>query len=367
MISPSTMASLPGIGSWRAAAAAGPAWDARGLAAALTRVREPVHVVRDGASGARRAGAWRRVVPPQTARAGDHPLLATLPALYPGVARRSLVLRGARRPLPVRRRRDGQRHRHAAHGDRRWRRPGCSASSAPPGSRFERVERALDEIERRARATALAWGVEPDPLARTSPTLEERGRRPARCAAASRAIAASAFMALTPAVVRYAATGPAPRRRRPHRAPAPRVREDLAARGRAPLPVAARPADMLDALVERGPAHRTTRRELAARVPVAEDITVEADTGGHTDNRPLVALLPDDPARCATSSPAQHGYARPIRVGAAGGLGTPARGRRRVRARRRLRRHRLGQPGRASSRGSPSAARRCSPRPTWPT
>ena len=32
--------------------------------------------------------------------------------------------------------------------------------------------------------------------------------------------------------------------------------------------------------------------ELARRLPVAEDFTVEADSGGHTDNRPLTVLLP---------------------------------------------------------------------------
>jgi trans-AT polyketide synthase, acyltransferase and oxidoreductase domains len=32
--------------------------------------------------------------------------------------------------------------------------------------------------------------------------------------------------------------------------------------------------------------------ELAQRVPMADDITVEADSGGHTDNRPLVCLMP---------------------------------------------------------------------------
>jgi len=52
-------------------------------------------------------------------------------------------------------------------------------------------------------------------------------------------------------------------------------------------------------------------------------VTVEADSGGHTDNRPLAVVLPavravrDDIAR-------RHGYVRPIRVGAAGGLGDPA-------------------------------------------
>lgn len=55
---------------------------------------------------------------------------------------------------------------------------------------------------------------------------------------------------------------------------------------------------------------------------MAEDITVEADSGGHTDNRPLSALLPtilglrDEVTR-------RFGYTRPIRIGAAGGLGTP--------------------------------------------
>ena len=31
---------------------------------------------------------------------------------------------------------------------------------------------------------------------------------------------------------------------------------------------------------------------LSQKVPMADDITVEADSGGHTDNRPLVSLVP---------------------------------------------------------------------------
>jgi PfaD family protein len=61
---------------------------------------------------------------------------------------------------------------------------------------------------------------------------------------------------------------------------------------------------------------------LARHVPVAEDITVEADSGGHTDNRPLVALFPRILALGHECSARFH-YSRPIRVGAAGGLGTP--------------------------------------------
>src|SRR5262245_64554491 len=74
---------MTGIGSWRAVATAEPAWDAGGLVAALTRVREPLHVVRDEASEAVGLGLGGEVVASRDARAGDHALLATLPALYP--------------------------------------------------------------------------------------------------------------------------------------------------------------------------------------------------------------------------------------------------------------------------------------------
>ncbi|NEQ65328.1 MAG: PfaD family polyunsaturated fatty acid/polyketide biosynthesis protein [Symploca sp. SIO2D2] len=62
--------------------------------------------------------------------------------------------------------------------------------------------------------------------------------------------------------------------------------------------------------------------KLASQVPMADDITVEADSGGHTDNRPLVCLLPSILAlRDAIQT--QYSYKTPIRVGAGGGIGTP--------------------------------------------
>jgi PfaD family protein len=78
---------------------------------------------------------------------------------------------------------------------------------------------------------------------------------------------------------------------------------------------------LLAALVARGQLTESEAR-LAARVPVAEDVTVEADSGGHTDNRPLGAVLPAILALRDTLG-ARFGYGRPIRVGAAGGLGSP--------------------------------------------
>jgi trans-AT polyketide synthase, acyltransferase and oxidoreductase domains len=82
------------------------------------------------------------------------------------------------------------------------------------------------------------------------------------------------------------------------------------------------PPAMLQALVTQG---QITAEEaaLAAHVPLAEDITAEADSGGHTDNRPLTALFPTI-LGLRNSLMARHGFVRPIRVGAGGGLGTPA-------------------------------------------
>ena len=81
------------------------------------------------------------------------------------------------------------------------------------------------------------------------------------------------------------------------------------------------PAKMLQALVDDG-SITPTQAALAAYVPMADDITVEADSGGHTDNRPLVSLLPSMIA-LRDEIQAKYGYAQPIRVGAGGGISTP--------------------------------------------
>ena len=61
---------------------------------------------------------------------------------------------------------------------------------------------------------------------------------------------------------------------------------------------------------------------MARKVPMADDITVEADSGGHTDNRPLVGLIP---TMLATRNEyqAKFNFATPVRIGAAGGISTP--------------------------------------------
>lgn len=133
-------------------------------------------------------------------------------------------------------------------------------------------------------------------------------------------VSASAYMALSPHVVHYALHGlhldPAGRIQRRTHVFAKISRPEVARQFMAPAP-----AEMIAALVAQGKITGEEAR-LAPLVAVAEDITVEADSGGHTDNRPLTALLPivlglrDEIA-------ARYGCARPVRVGAAGGIGTP--------------------------------------------
>ncbi|MFI5777686.1 PfaD family polyunsaturated fatty acid/polyketide biosynthesis protein [Nocardia sp. NPDC051570] len=137
-------------------------------------------------------------------------------------------------------------------------------------------------------------------------------------------ISLSAFSDVTAAVVRCAVSGLRQDRTgaivRPIALFAKVSRPDVAERFMSPPPAA-----LVRVLVERG---LLTEQEaaLAARVPVAEDITVEADSAGHTDNQPLLAVLPAVLAarKALWRSGNGNGAARSIRIGAAGGLGDPA-------------------------------------------
>lgn len=63
--------------------------------------------------------------------------------------------------------------------------------------------------------------------------------------------------------------------------------------------------------------------ELARRLPMADDISAEADSGGHTDNRPAITLLPTLIA-LRDRLQAENRYAVAPRVGLGGGMATPA-------------------------------------------
>jgi trans-AT polyketide synthase/acyltransferase/oxidoreductase domain-containing protein len=132
---------------------------------------------------------------------------------------------------------------------------------------------------------------------------------------------ASAYLDLTPHVVRYRlhdihedASG---RVVTPNRVIAKVSRVEVASKFFAPAP-----ERILHELVRRGQL-TPAQANLAARVPVAQDLTAEADSGGHTDNRPAITLLPTMLA-LRDRLQARHRFAQPLRVGAAGGIATPA-------------------------------------------
>jgi trans-AT polyketide synthase/acyltransferase/oxidoreductase domain-containing protein len=81
------------------------------------------------------------------------------------------------------------------------------------------------------------------------------------------------------------------------------------------------PVKLLSKLVSHGKIS-SAEAELAASIPMAEVMTAEADSGGHTDNRPALALFPTIVA-LKNRMAAKYEYDRPLCVGLGGGIATP--------------------------------------------
>ncbi len=135
-----------------------------------------------------------------------------------------------------------------------------------------------------------------------------------------RTVEASAFLDLTPHIVYYRAAGLSLNSlgqiEAKNKVIAKLSRQEVATKFLQPAP-----ARILKQLVEQ---QLITELQaiLAEKIPMADDITVEADSGGHTDNRPLVCLLPSILV-LRDEIQQKYGYDRQVRVGAAGGIGTP--------------------------------------------
>lgn len=134
-------------------------------------------------------------------------------------------------------------------------------------------------------------------------------------------VEASAYLALTLPVVRYRVAGiyrdDEGNVITPNKIIAKISRVEVATRFLSPPP-----EKFLNQLVESGEI-TAKQAEMAREIPMAQDLTAEADSGGHTDNRPSIALLPALMSlrdRLQT----QYKYLNPLRVGAAGGISTPA-------------------------------------------
>lgn len=273
------------------------------LQLALLRPHEPVHLVSEAGS--------KRVVQPGPAG----PSLEILPAISPARLGDPSMLRVHRLRLPYV---CGEMANGIATTDMvaAIHNVGMLGFFGAAGLAIDRIERALLDLKTRCSGS---WGSNlihsPHDTELEEKTVDLYLRHDVR------RVSASAFMAMRPSIVRYACTGlrltPSGSIERRNHVFAKISRPEVARQFMAPAP-----EPMLRRLLDAG---QITPEEaaLARKVPVAEDITVEADSGGHTDNRPLVGLLPviltlrDEIA-------AHHGFARTIRVGAAGGIGTPA-------------------------------------------
>ena len=133
-------------------------------------------------------------------------------------------------------------------------------------------------------------------------------------------IEAAAFMQITPALVRYRLKG---LRREStgkisatHKIMAKISRPEIAQVFLSPAP-----ERIVKKLLE---ANQISLKEaeLSKEMPMADDLCVEADSGGHTDMGIMSVLLPTI-IRQRDELMNQYRYAKPVRVGAAGGIGTP--------------------------------------------
>ncbi|MDP3541310.1 MAG: PfaD family polyunsaturated fatty acid/polyketide biosynthesis protein [Elusimicrobiota bacterium] len=186
------------------------------------------------------------------------------------------------------------------------------AAGLPPA----RVEAAIDRLEKSLGARPRGFNLIHSP----SETDLENAVCDLYLRRGVRLVEASAFMGLTPAIVRYRLHG---------------IARGADGRVSAPNKVVAKVSRVEVAAKFLAPAGETLLREmaasglltseqvsLAAEIPMAQDLTVEADSGGHTDNRPLIAMFP---AMIALRDrlQAQHKFRDAARVGAAGGIATP--------------------------------------------
>ncbi len=191
---------------------------------------------------------------------------------------------------------------------------GCFGAAGLP---VAEVEKAIDRLQRLAEVFPFAVNLIHSP---NEPDLENALvdlylRRQVRL------VEASAFLDLTLPLVRYRLHGigrdAAGRIVVPNKIIGKISREEVAAKFMAPAP-----ERLLRELVAAGDLS-AAQADLAAQVPMAQDITAEADSGGHTDNRPALALLPTIQA-LRDRLQGQYRFARPLRIGLGGGIATPA-------------------------------------------
>ena len=305
------------IGMWSAGVDS-PAFDQRSLLGAVARFRAPAHILRESAQGRVGVGVGGEVIAAHQVNGhAAYPLIATLPPLFPEwLGDRSFgETHGVRFPYVT-----GAMANGIATTDLviAVARAGMLGFFGAAGLAYPRVEEALGRLEAALGGTGATWGMNlihsPNEPALEEAVADLYLRRGVTH------VSAAAYLALTPAIVRYAVAGlragPSGAIERRTHVFAKISRPETARHFLSPAPDA-----MLEALVAESKI-TPEQTQLARRVPIAEDITVEADSGGHTDRQALTAVFPVI-AQLRDELVSEHGYTRAVRVGAAGGLGTP--------------------------------------------
>lgn len=133
-------------------------------------------------------------------------------------------------------------------------------------------------------------------------------------------VEASAYINLSPALVRYRACGLTREQdgtiQRRHRIIAKVSRPEVAQHFLRPAPENLLKKLLAEKLIN------AEQAELARQLPMADDITVEGDSGGHTDQGTLACIFRSI-VQLRDNIERESGHRYRVRVGAAGGLGTP--------------------------------------------
>lgn len=177
----------------------------------------------------------------------------------------------------------------------------------------QKIEEAIDYIQREL-TNGEAYGINLLNGRRESDTVNLFLRKGITC------IEAAAYMQVTPNLVKYRVKGLSKNSDGSvaikNRIMAKISRPEVAAQFLMPAP-----ERIIEKLIESNEISRE-QAELAKNIPMADDLCVEADSGGHTDMGVASALMPAM-IKLRDDMMEKYQYGKKVRIGAAGGIGTP--------------------------------------------
>jgi trans-AT polyketide synthase, acyltransferase and oxidoreductase domains len=186
------------------------------------------------------------------------------------------------------------------------------------GASMPKNERAIDELKSRL-ADGEPYGIN---LLFNYTDSAREGRLVDLCLSNRiRTVEASAYVGVTPELVRYRFSGAGELEQGnafvPNSIIAKVSKPQVAAEFMRPAP-----AEIVEALLAQG-ALSKSEAEIALRTPIANDICIESDSAGHTDRGVASTLFPAF-QHLREQILAQYAIRPSIRIGMAGGLGTPS-------------------------------------------